>query len=60
MKNKELADLLLQNPENEVVVLIKGNWYLQEIKVKEITNNTSNNITGIVVNIKSFLLTMII
>lgn len=57
MKNKELADLLLQNPENEVVVLIKGNWYLQE-DIKEITNNTSNNITGIVVNIKSFLLTM--
>lgn len=58
MKNKELADLLLQNPENEVVVLIKGNWYLQEIKVKEITNNTSNNITGIVVNIKALLCAM--
>lgn len=49
MKNKELADLLLQNPDNEVLVLVKGKWYLLE-DIKEVTNNTSNNMTAIVIN----------
>lgn len=49
MKNKELADLLLQNPDNEVLVLVKGKWYLTE-DIKEVTNNTINNMTTIVIN----------
>ena len=49
MKNKELADLLLQNPDNEVLVLVKGKWYLLE-DIKKVTNNTSNNMTAIVIN----------
>ena len=51
MKNKELAGLLLQNPDNEVLVLVlvKGKWYLLE-DIKEVTNNTSNNMTAIVIN----------
>lgn len=48
MKSNELADLLLQNPDNEV--LVKSKWYLSE-DIKEVTN-TSNNMTAIVPEIK--------
>ena len=47
MKNRDLANLLLKTPENDVKVLVEGKWYLTE-DIKEVKN--TNGLTAIVVN----------
>lgn len=45
MKNKELAERLLQNPEDEVKILVVGQWHLAE-EIKQVkSNNTTTVIT---------------
>ena len=38
MKNEKLTEQLLQNPENEVKVLVSGKWYLLE-DIRKYCNN---------------------
>lgn len=47
MKNKDLAELLLQNPESDVKIVISGKWYLTE-EIKEV--KSKDNLTFIIVN----------
>jgi hypothetical protein len=47
MKNKDLAKVLLENPENDVKVLVEGKWYLTT-EIKEVKDKHS--LTAIIVN----------
>jgi hypothetical protein len=49
MKAKDLADILLQNPDNEVEVYVKGNWHLQT-SILNVKTSFNNKVTGIVIN----------
>ena len=49
MKAKDVAAILLQNPENEVEVVVKGNWHLQT-PILDIKTSFDGNVTSIVIN----------
>ena len=49
MKAKDVAAILLQNPENEVEVLVKKNWHLQTL-ILDIKTSFDGKVTSIVIN----------